>query len=234
MTRPWETIESVATDDGQLELRKRGEDEFLITVAGRVLMNSRTNRSELALSKLACQALPAKPGKSKAPRVLIGGLGMGCTLRAALDELPPEARISICELNPIVEGWCRGPLAPINGSALDDRRADVLIRDVAEYIRAGASSTGKPRLDVIILDLYEGPHPKSHAMQDPFYGSKALEATYAYLAPDGIFAVWGENQDKAFVKRLRAVGFEVEIHRPGRGGLRHAVFIAQKNGSKQR
>jgi spermidine synthase len=233
MTRPWETIESVATDDGQLELRKRGDDEFLITVAGRVLMNSRANRSELALSQLACQALPPKANKSEAPRVLIGGLGMGCTLRAALDELPPEAKVSICELNPIVEGWCRGPLAPINGNALEDRRSEVLIRDVAEYIRAGADSTGKPRLDVIILDLYEGPHAKSHAVQDPFYGSRALEATYSYLAPGGIFAVWGENQDKAFVKRLRAAGFEVEFHRPGRGGLRHAVFIAQKVRSKK-
>ena len=116
MAHAWETLESIETDAGPLELRRRGERDFLITVAGRVLMNSHANRSELALANLACRALADR----EAPRLLLGGLGMGCTLRAALDDLPSKAAVDVVELNPHVAAWCRGPLSGVNDQALED------------------------------------------------------------------------------------------------------------------
>src|SRR3972149_5657277 len=118
MTQPWQTIDRIATADGVLELRRRGDNDFLIIINGRVLMNSSANRSEIVLGESACRAVAAR-GR---PRVLIGGLGMGLTLRAALDSLPPNAQVVVAEINPVVVKWCRGPLAGLTGSAVDDRR----------------------------------------------------------------------------------------------------------------
>ena len=224
MATAWRTLEQVATDAGLLELRQRGESDFLITVAGRVLMNSHANRSELALAQLACQGL----AEETAPKVLVGGLGMGCTLRAALDLLPPGAQIDVCEINPHVAGWCRGPLAAVNQQALDDPRVAVQIGDVAAAIAEAARGPVAQRFHAILLDLYEGPHPGSHPQADPFYGSRALARTHAALAGSGVFAVWAEAGDRRFDDRLRATGFETETHRPGRGGLRHAVHLARR------
>jgi len=222
MARPWQTIDKADTPDGILELRKRGERDFLILINNRVLMNSSANRSETVLGKLACELV----SKRKSPRVLVGGLGMGLTLRAALDVLPPAAQLVVAELNPIMTKWCRGPLAELTKSAVDDPRVSVVIDDVAAVIEK-ASRPGADNFDAIIIDLYEGPGASSDALLDPFYGSRALRTTAAALSPGGIFAVWGENSDAAFEKRLAAAGFTVERYRPGRGGLRHVVYIAQ-------
>src|SRR4051812_2756189 len=124
MTRAWQTIASVATPEGALELRRRGDDDFLIVVAGRVLMTSAARRSEEELARLACARLGAP-----APRVLVGGLGMGFTLRDALDVLPAGARVLVAELNADVVEWCRGPLAAITNDALADARVTVAIDD---------------------------------------------------------------------------------------------------------
>ncbi|MBM2838433.1 MAG: putative SAM-dependent methyltransferase [Deltaproteobacteria bacterium] len=222
MAQPWETLDRVNTADGVLELRRRGEQDFLIVINGRVLMNSSANRSEIALGESPCLGVVGR----KRPRVLIGGLGMGLTLRAALDSLPPTAEVVVAEINPIVVKWCRGPLAGLTGCAVDDLRVTVVIDDVSSVI-AKAAKAGAERFDAIVIDLYEGPHSSTDAKNDPFYGSQALKVTVSALSQGGVFAVWGENSDAAFEKRLTAAGFSVDRQRPGRGGLRHVVYLAR-------
>jgi len=223
MAQPWQTIDKVDTPDGVLELRKRGDRDFMILINNRVLMNSSANRSEIVLGELACEKAATRHG----PQVLIGGLGMGLTLRAALDSLPVTARVVVAELNPAVVSWCRGPLAMLTNLAVDDPRVTVVIDDVAAVI-ARAAQPGAEKFDAVIIDLYEGPGASRDALLDPFYGSRALKTTSSALSPGGVFAVWGENSDAAFEKRLASAGFTVDRKRPGRGGLRHVVYLAQK------
>ena len=230
MARPWRIVDSIETDEGLLDLRQRGETDFLITIAGRVLMNSAGNLSEIALARSACEPLKNR----KKPRVLVGGLGMGYTLKAALDALPPPAEIVLAELNPIMVTWCRGPLADQAGGAVDDPRVTVVIDDVAALIRSAARPDKGQRFDAIILDLYEGPYEGDQGRGDYLYGSAAIALSRKALRPDGVFAVWSEDPDKAFEKRLQKAGFVVNRQRPGRGGGRHVVYIATKTGSADR
>ncbi len=220
MTRPWSVIDARETADGVLELRRRGDDDFLITVAGRVLMNSRASRSEEALARRGVEAL----GPCEAPRVLVGGLGMGLTLRAALDALPAEARVDVAELHPVIVDWCRGPLAELNGRALEDERVGVEVVDVRERIAQGPPGGG--RWDAILLDLFEGPHAGTRDSH-PLWGDRALSAARAALVPAGVLAIWSEERSPAFEKRLARAGFRVASERPGRGGRRHAVILAR-------
>lgn len=220
MTRPWETLDGAATPEGRLELRRRGE-EYVITVGGRVLMNSALHLTEAAVAQAACARVA---GRGR-PRVLIGGLGMGYTLRAALDALPRAAQVTVAEIDPNIVRWCRGPLAGLTGGAVEDPRVTVALADVARVI-AGAAREENRRFDAIIFDLYEGPREATQAREDPFYGPRALETTRAALAAGGVFAVWSEDHDAAFEKRLRAAGFQVERQRPGKGGPRHVVYLA--------
>jgi spermidine synthase len=214
---PWRTIDSLATPEGRLELRRRGERSFLITIAGRVLMTSAAHRSETALAELACAPLVGRGGA----RVLVGGLGMGYTLRATLDELPASARVTVVELNPAIVAWCRGPLAVLTGNALADRRVKVVVRDVVEVIAAAAAAA----YDAIVLDLYEGPHHATSPASDPLYGRAALERAGRALGPGGVLAIWSEEPDLAFETRLRAVGFEVQRHARGKGGRSHTIYV---------
>jgi len=229
MAQPWKTIESIATDEGTLELRQRGERDFLIMIGSQVLMNSLANRSEVVLGQLGCNHLR----ESAHPRVLVGGLGMGFTLKAVLDTLPASAQVVVSELNPAVVEWCRGPLAALTDSAVNDPRVSVEIVDVAYRIRKSAVNGGEARFDAIVLDLYRGPHAKTHHSDDPLYGSRAIENMRAALKPCGVVAVWGENYDESFDNRLRSAGFTVTTDRPGRGGLRHAVFLGHLKQSKK-
>ena len=224
MAQPWQTIEKADTPDGVLELRRRSERDFLILINNRVLMNSSASRSELVLGELACQ----KVSRGSRPRVLIGGLGMGMTLRAALDSLPADARVVVAELNPVVVTWCRGPLGGLTKKAADDPRVTIVNDDVAAVIARAALSNAE-RFDAIIIDLYEGPHAKTDALNDLFYGSRALARTAQALAAGGVFSVWGENPEAGFERRLAAAGFSVEKQRPGKGGLRHVVYLARRN-----
>ena len=219
MARSWQTIDRVETDAGLLELRRRGVRDYLITIEGRVLMNSHANRSEVALATLALSRL----AEAASPRVLIGGLGMGCTLRAALDLLPARACVRVAELNPEVVRWCAGPLASLNRQALADPRVAVCAVDVANLIRSARDA-----FDAILLDLYEGPHAATAPIGDPFYGRRALEAARRALAAGGVLGIWSEDPDSAVEDRLRKLGFEVERQRPGRGARRHAVTLAVK------
>jgi spermidine synthase len=224
MAKPWKTLESEQTPHGVLALRKRNEHEFLITIAGRVLMNSHANRSELTLAECACLAIKDRA----APRLLFGGLGMGCTLVTAVENLPGDASVEISEITPIVARWCAGPLAAINRGVLEDPRVQLKIEDVSRTISERADDRSQPRFDAIVLDLYEGPHAKTHAKRDPFYGAVALDATRRALAEGGVFAIWSEVPDAGFEKRLVANGFEVELIRSGKGGRRHAVYLARR------
>jgi spermidine synthase len=219
MAKPWTTLDRVATSDGPLELRQRGERDFLITLGGLVLMNSLANRSEIVLGQRGCEHLRQRP----AARVLVGGLGMGCTLRAVLDSLPTDATVVVAELNPVVVDWCRGPLTGLTDGAVNDPRVRVEIADVAKLV--GSAAPGA--FDAVIFDLYRGPHFRTDAQNDPLYGSRAIARVRRALRPDGVFAIWGENPDERFVQRLRTERFDVSIERPGRGGLRHAVFVAK-------
>jgi len=222
MAKPWKIIDSVVTDEGVLELRQRDERDFLITVGGLVLMNSMANRSEVVLGQLACKQLK----EHARPRVLVGGLGMGCTLRAVLDSLSATAEVVVAELNPVVFTWCHGPLAGLTDDAANDPRVRVEIVDVADLVRKTASNSGSEKFDAIVFDLYKGPHFHTDKTHDPLYGSRAVENVRRALKPGGVFAIWGENYDEGFDQRLRAAGFSVSHQKPGRGGLRHVVFLA--------
>lgn len=221
--KPLRTIDQVETKEGTLALKQRGERDFLITINGRVLMTSTAHRSEVALGKVACRRLATYA----APRVLIGGLGMGYTLRAVLDELPPGAKVTVAELNPITETWCRGPLAHLTDSAVADPRVTVEIIDVTKAIARAADGPPGGRFDALVIDLYVGPDAGTRR-DDPLYGRKAATQAARALTAGGIYSIWGEAFDATYAKRLEGAGFEVRHEKPGRGGLRHVVYVAQK------
>jgi spermidine synthase len=187
-------------------LRKRGEAEFLIVIAGRVLMNSASQRSEQALAKLALA--------NRARRVLVGGLGMGFTLRAALDELPRDARVVVGELDPTIVAWCKGPLAAATDDATGDPRVTIELGDVAQLIERSRG------FDAIILDLYEGPYDDAGC-----FGARGLADIQRALAPGGVLAVWSEDAAPAFEKRLARAGFTFTSHKIGTG-RKHVVYCA--------
>lgn len=221
--RPWNIIEQVNTREGRLELRQRGEKDFLIFVGGRVLMSSSNARSEIFLANEACRLVAGRP----APNVLIGGLGMAMTLRAALDVLPADARVHVAELNPVVVRWCKGVLAPLSRDALADPRVTLEVADVAQVIKRK-----KVNYDAIVLDLYEGPNSYTQRADDPFYSRSALHHTRRTLRADGVFAVWGEDPDERFESRLGRAGFDFQRKISGRGGSLHAVYIARPNSAQ--
>jgi spermidine synthase len=217
MTRPWKTIACVETHEGMLELRQRGQGDFLITIAGRVLMTSQARRSEEALAALALDGLA---GRAPA-RVLIGGLGMGYTLRATLDRLPAESVVTVVEINPEVAAWCRGPLAPLTAGAISDPRVRLVVDDVGRQL----ASAPRRGYDAILLDLYEGPHAATQSADDPLYGPSAIGRARAALEVGGVLAVWSEEPDARFERRLAEGGFRVEKRRAGAGGRAHTIYL---------
>lgn len=205
--------------DGELRLMQRG-DEFSIMLGQNELMNSRLSGSEEALAHLACKAIAA----IKQPRMLIGGLGMGFTLRAALASLGTQAQIVVAELVPAVVKWAEGPMAAIFKGSLSDPRVSVRVADVGDVIRASSST-----FDAILLDVDNGPEALARDANDTLYGLKGLRATRAALRPGGVLAVWSSGPDASFAKRLQTSGFEVNEHkiRAGAGrGARHIIWVA--------
>jgi len=216
---PWKALATVATSEGELQLRQRGPREFLITIDGRVLMTSSERTSEQAVATLACQQLAYR----KAPRVLIGGLGMAYTVRAALDALPRRAHVTVAELTPEVATWCAGPLAPLTRGAAIDPRVRIVIEDVARVIERAAPG----HYDAIVLDLYEGPHAAAKRENDPFYGRAALVRTFRALSPGGVLAIWSEENNLVFKRRMSDVGFETTVHHPG-GSRAYVVYLGRR------
>lgn len=217
----WRTIDDEEVDEGTMLLMQRGEREFVIAVDHLTLMTSESNLSELELGRVPCRRLRNRTD----PRVLLAGLGMGYTLRAALDALPPAARVEVAELNTVIAYWCRGPLAVLTDHAVDDPRVELQFGDVAEKIRLAAGSS--EGFDAIILDLYQGTFDANDDPGHPHYGRAALERTRRALVPGGIFAVWTEEADPGFERRLRGVGFEFETLRPELEGPQHLVYLAR-------
>ncbi len=218
--RPWKTVDRAATREGVLTLRRRGQDDWVIGIEGRILMTSAAHRSEDALAVIGCRAIADRVR----PRVMLGGLGMGYTLRAALDHLPSGAHVVVAELTPEVAAWCRGPLAALTGDAVADKRVRIEIDDVARLL----ADAPPGRLDAVLLDLYEGPHAASQRADDPHYGPAGLARAQAALAPGGVLAVWSEEPDRPFEERMAAAGFRLERHRAGRGGRHHVVYLGRK------
>ncbi|GJD61865.1 Polyamine aminopropyltransferase [Methylobacterium frigidaeris] len=206
---------------GALRLVRR-DDEFLIVVEGMELMGSHRSGSERELAALACAALRRYP----APRVLIGGLGMGFTLRAALAELGPDAKIVVAELVPAVLTWARGPLAPIFGGCLDDKRVEIREGDVNRVIQSGPQAW-----DAILLDVDNGPRGLVSRANDRLYDSWGLKRARWALRPGGLLGIWSGCPDRKFKARLQRTGFTVAEHRirserPGR--TPHVVWIATR------
>ncbi|CAN5833104.1 spermidine synthase [soil metagenome] len=218
MSTEWTTIATAELEDADLVLQQRGLD-FLIWFDERVLMNSFSRSSEEQLSTLALAAI----APCAAPRILIGGLGMGFTLRAALDGLPAAGRVTVAELNQVIVDWCEGPLAAATDHALVDPRVTLTIGDVANVIAAAAPGS----LDAIILDLYEGPFDELQGRTDPFYSASAIARQRQALSPTGVLAVWAEAEDPPYAVRLASGGFEVALHSISSGEACHVVYVAR-------
>ncbi len=221
----WEPVDQTEIPNGGGELRLfRREDEFAIRIAGGQgdLMNSRTHGSEDALGTLVADPLSRTPGA----RVLIGGLGMGFTLSAALKCLREDARITVAELVPGVVVWNQGMLGDCADRPLDDSRVEVETLDVGELISRGTGAW-----DAIILDVDNGPEGLTHKDNDRLYEFSGLQMAYTALKPGGVLAVWSAFPSKRFSKRLKSVGFHVEERRvrAHRGkGSRHVIWLARR------
>jgi len=216
---PWiQLAEAEVPDGGRLRLMRRGT-EFSIMAGPIELMNSRLSGSERALATLVCERL------GPAPSVLIGGLGMGFTLRAALADLPATAGVVVAELIPAVVAWAREPLAHIFEGSLSDPRVTIREADVAELI-----ADAKADFDAILLDVDNGPGGLSREANDGLYSAQGLAAASHALRPGGILAVWSSGPSSEFTSRLRRAGFQTEevkvrANRAGKGA-RHVIWLA--------
>lgn len=213
-------VERVSSPGGELVLSRRG-DQFSIRVAGVELMNSHNHWSEDELGRLTSKRI----GGVVAPRVLIGGLGMGYTLRAALDELPRDAHVDIVEIVPDVVRWNRTILGDLAHRPLDDPRVTVIEADVAHVLRAPAA-----RYHAILLDVDNGPDGV-YRSNDALYKRNGLAATKAALVPGGLLAVWSAFESATFTRWLREVGFSVELETIAakyKGAPRHYIWFARR------
>ena len=222
---PWTVLGTVKipNEGGELKLMQRGE-EFSIRLSGvrGELMNNRVHNSEEVLAEFGCAHLKSV----EEARVLVGGLGMGFTLAAALKAVTSSSSVTVAELIPAVVEWNQGPLGESAGRPLQDDRARVYSGDVAELF-----TDAKPIFDAILLDVDNGPEGITHADNNWLYSTAGLEAIYATLCPEGMLAIWSAGPDSMFVIRLKKAGFNVSVRtvraRPGKGS-RHTIFLAKK------
>lgn len=223
--KPWQLLGEAAAPDGTTLTLTRHDREFVIMANGKSLMSSRMHGSEQALAALALGGT-----RAEAPTVLVGGLGMGFTLRAALDTLPPAATLVIAELMPAVVEWNRGVLGPLAGNPLRDPRVQVEVGDVGDLLAASRN-----RFDAVLLDVDNGPDAFTASTNARLYGDDGLARTRDALKPSGVLAVWSAWEDRRFEQRLRHAGFTVHVERVRarlkRGGPRHTLFIARRTGS---
>jgi len=221
--KPREVLGRTQTPDGVELTLTRHVSEFAILANGQMLMSSRTHGTEDALAVIGCAHARTLPR----PRVLIGGLGMGFTLRAALDVLPPAAEICQAELVPEVVAWNRGPLGHLAGHPLDDARVSIDERDVIAAMRSGAG-----RFDAVLMDVDNGPTALTTPGNVHLYSTRGLATARACLTPDGVLAFWSAQDDERFEHQLRDSGFSVQRehvrgHRKTRGS-RHTILVARK------
>jgi len=220
---PRELIGTALVPGGEeLRLFRRGDD-FMIVLDRNELMNSRMSGSEEALAAMTCERL-GKP----APQLLIGGYGMGFTLRTALAALGADARVTVAELVPEIIAWARGPMAALMAGCLDDPRVALVEEDVAAVI-----GNARSQYDAILLDVDNGPDGLTRNANDRLYSARGLDAARAALKPGGILAVWSAGPDQAFARRLVQAGFdtdEVVVRARSNGkGPRHVIWFARKD-----
>ena len=220
---PWVLLDTAPVPGGgELRLKQRGT-EFSIMLGANELMNSRLSGSEEALATLSCGKISDRANA----HVLIGGLGMGFTLRAALAKLGPGARVTIGELVPAVVAWAHGPMAPVFAGSLEDARVDVTVGDVGQIIREGRGA-----YDAILLDVDNGPEGLTRESNDALYDMRGLSAARNALRSGGVLSVWSSGPDRAFTQRLRKAGFAVEEMsvraKTTGGGARHVIWLATK------
>jgi spermidine synthase len=219
---PLELLATAKAPDGEeLRLMRRGGD-FMIVLDRNELMNSRMSGSEEALATMTAERLRGRAGQ----RWLIGGYGMGFTLRAALAALGADARLTVAELVPEILAWARGPMAALTAGCLDDPRVTIVMEDVADAIAAGRQA-----YDAILLDGDNGPDALVRAANDRLSPPAGLAAARAALRPGGVLAIWSAARDPAFTRRLDKAGFaveEIEVRaRPNNKGPRHTIWFAQ-------
>jgi len=221
--KAWELLGEARTPDGHDLTLTRHDSEYVILANGKSLMSSRMHGSEEALATFACRSL----GQREEPQVLIGGLGMGFTLRATLDLLPGNAVVIVAELLSAVVEWNRGPLGPLAGYPLKDRRVQIDVADVGTALQAN-----RGRFDAVLLDVDNGPSPFTSPHNAGLYDNRGVAVAHASLTDGGVLAVWSARDDRKFEQRLRYVGFSVDVrHVRGRlkkGGPRHTIFVAHK------
>jgi spermidine synthase len=219
--KPLEILDETRTPDGTLITLARQDRELIILAAGKPLMSSRMHGSEAALAQFGCAALP-----EEGARVLIGGLGMGFTLRAALDLVPSDARVTVAELLPSIVEWNRGPLGPLADHPLKDRRTRITVGDVGEAMRDSPA-----HYDAILLDVDNGPDAFTEGGNAALYRDDGLSHARRALRPGGTLAVWSAWEDRKFEQRLRYAGFAVRVERVRarlkQGGPRHTIFIGR-------
>jgi spermidine synthase len=218
---PWVQLDVAVVPGEQdaLRLMQRG-DEFSIRIGSVELMNNRRSGSEEALATLACARLEDRPDA----RILIGGLGMGFTLRAALAALGPDARVVVAEIMPAVAAWAQGQLSHMFAGSLDDPRVELLVADVSRVIQSAPA-----QYDAILLDVDNGPEGLTRRENDRLYDMWGLKRARFALRANGILAVWSGRPDRKFKARLQRAGFdvdEVRVHAHGRSGRRHVVWLA--------
>lgn len=218
--KPWELLGEARTPDGTDLRLTRHSTEFVILANGQSLMSSRMHGSEEALATIGCR----RAGLLDAPSVLVGGLGMGFTLRAVLDVLPAHARVVVSELMPAVVEWNRGPLGPLANHPLKDARVQLEVNDVAATLRSNPGT-----FDAVLLDVDNGPAALTSANNSRLYDNDGVATARAALRPGGVLAVWSAREYRKFEQRLSYCGFAVEVARVrGRlksGGPRHVIVM---------
>lgn len=213
----------IPNNGGELTLYQR-EDEFSIRLSGvrGELMNSRVFNSEQELAKMGCSHIKDKENAE----VLVGGLGMGYTLAAALESVTASSRVTVVELIPEVVEWNKGPLGECAARPLADERTHLQLGDIAELIKQQ-----QPDFDAILLDVDNGPEGITHSDNNWLYSTQGLNALYNSLCPEGVLAVWSAGADSMFVIQLKKAGFKVSVRtvraRPGKGS-KHTIFLATK------
>jgi spermidine synthase len=222
--KAFELLGQARSQDGDvLKLVRRGS-EYIILANGKSLMSSQMHGSEEELATLGCQDARTL----ERPTVLVGGLGMGFTLRATLDLLPSSATVLVAELVPAVVEWSRGPLGPLAAHPLNDPRVQVEVDDVAIIL-----SSRRGQFDAVLLDVDNGPAAFTQSNNAGLYDDRGIGVVFAALKTNGIFAVWSAREDRKFEQRLRHGRFAVEVEsvrgRLRKGGARHTIFVGRKS-----